>query len=147
MSSSTTKKTYDDKRLKRIFPDWYSILYGAACGFLIPWTILLSLTLPVHYVSQHWDIAWVGFDSLETVLFALTALLAFKRSIWTAMTSTMLGTTLLIDAWFDVTTARPIRGDGQTAWFEALVFEIPLSILSFALAYRVFKYISKKAIN
>jgi hypothetical protein len=146
MSDSKKINIYEDKRLHRVFPNWYSILYGAACGFLIPWTILLSIILPPHYVSQHWDIAWVGFDSFECLLFAVTSFLAFKHSTWTALTSTMLGTTLLIDAWFDITTARPIR-DIRTATFEAFVLEIPLAILSFILAYRVFNYVRKQSIN
>lgn len=138
------RKPIDDKQLRRIFPSWYAILYGAGCGFLIPWTILLSLVLPPHYISQHWDIAWVGFDAFECLLFALTALLALLHSSWTAMVSTMLGTTLLIDAWFDIMTARPDK-DAHIALIEGLFLEVPLALLSFAIAHRIFNYTRKQA--
>lgn len=139
MANITLKESYANRNLKHIFPSWYAILYGGACGFLIPWTVLLSVVLPPHYVSRHWAAAWVGFDSFEVLLFALTALLAIKHSIWTAYTSIMLGTTLLIDAWFDLMTARSNK-DIRSAFFEAFILEIPLAIVSFVLAKRIFAY-------
>ncbi|MHB1865325.1 MAG: hypothetical protein ACYCPS_04185 [Candidatus Saccharimonadales bacterium] len=138
MATAITRN-YNDRNLKHIFPSWYTILYGAACGFLIPWTILLSFVLPPHYVSAHWDAAWVGFDGFETLLFAITAILAIKHSVWTAFTSIMLGTTLLIDAWFDLMTARTHK-DIISAFIEAFALEIPLAIISFALARRIFEF-------
>lgn len=133
------KNHYNDRMLKHVFPSWYTILYGAACGFLIPWTVLLSIVLPPHYISGHWSTAWVGFDSFEILLFAATAFLAIKHSAWTAFTSVMLGTTLLIDAWFDILTARS-HSDLRSALLEAFLLEIPLAILSFVLAHRIFDY-------
>ena len=139
------ESSYNDKQLQHIFPNWYTILYAVVCGFLIPWTILLAYILPPHYVSHHWDIAWVGFDAFEVILFALTSYLAFTRSTWTAVTSAMLGTTLLTDAWFDVLTSRTDRAF-TTSVVEAF-FEVTLAILSFILAYRVFNYVRKKAFH
>ncbi len=140
------KRRYDDRQLKHVFPNWYILIYGAAVGFLIPWTILLSLVLPPHYVSQHWDIAWVGFDSFEILLFALSAVLVLRRSTWAALTSVMLGTTLLIDAWFDIMTTRSHRSL-SAAIIEAFVLEIPLAIVSFMVAHRIFNYIRHNPIN
>jgi hypothetical protein len=131
------------ERFKKIFPNWYAILYAAACGFLIPWTILLAVILPHHYNSRHWDIAWVGFDIFECLLFAITAILAIKHSLWTALTSSMLGTALLIDAWFDVLTASTLRAE-RTAIIEAFIVELPIAILSYGLSYRVINYIKIK---
>ena len=141
--STRLKKHYDERQLKHVFPNWYTLVYGAACGFLIPWTILLSIVLPPKYISQHWDITWVGFDAFLCILFALSAILAFRRSNWTALTSIMLGTTLIIDSWFDVMTARTHRAI-SSALVEALFLEIPLAILSFLVAYRIFKYAQQK---
>ena len=127
-------------QLKHIFPAWLTIIYGTACGFLIPWTIFLGFALPPHYVSHHWDIAWTGFDIFETLLFAVTAFLAIKRSSWTAISASMLGTVILFDTWFDILTASPGR-DQHTAVVEALFIELPLAVLSFVLAYRIFSFI------
>ena len=145
-TSEALKDRYNDQNLKHIFPGWYPIFYGAACAFLIPWTIILGYALPPRYVSSHWDIAWAGFDSLEIVLFALTAVLAVKHSSWMALSSAMLGTVLLIDGWFDVLTARTSK-DIHVAIFEALVLELPLAILSFVLSHRIFNYVRHHIIN
>ncbi|HET9174645.1 MAG TPA: hypothetical protein VFN56_05215, partial [Candidatus Saccharimonadales bacterium] len=98
---------YDDKHLEKVFPKWLPRLYGAACICLIPWTIFLAVKLPPHYQSHHWDAAWTGFDVFLIIAFALTAWLAVKKSSWTALTATALGTILIMDAWFDILTAKP----------------------------------------
>ncbi len=143
MAVKSLKEHYDNRMLRYVFPHWYSILYATACIFLIPWIVFLSILLPPHYVSHHWDVTWVGFDVFEFMLFAITALLAIRHSIWTALTSVMLGTTLLIDAWFDIMTSRNHR-DFITACIEAFILELPLAILSFVLARRIFEYARTK---
>lgn len=42
---------------------------GAAAAFLavlgvglLPWTLWLGLSLPSRKLTEHWDLAWVGFD-------------------------------------------------------------------------------------
>src|SRR5665213_1961394 len=120
---------FDEKQLNKVFPSWAAVLYAAACGFLVPWTFFIGVVLPQKYVTNHWDIAWAGFDVFETLLFALTAYLVVRRSVWTAFTSIMLGTTLLIDAWFDLLTARSIR-EFNSAIFSAVILEIPIAIIS-----------------
>jgi len=144
MPKETSSNILGDQRLGHVFPDWYSILYGTCCGFLIPWTIFLAYALPQRYVSGHWSIAWVGFDCFEIILFAITALLAIHHSTWTAITSVMLGTTLIIDAWFDILTARTMKTERE-AIIEAIVIEVPIAILSFVLTYRVFNYVRKQS--
>lgn len=130
-------RRYNDKHLRRVFPGWVPIIYGLACLVLIPWTILLGYLLPPVYVSHHWDVAWAGFDVFEALLFALTAILAVKKSSWTALSAAMLGTVLLIDAWFDVLTARSGM-DQYKAIVEALFVELPLAVISYALSHRIF---------
>jgi hypothetical protein len=137
---------YDDRHLQRIFPRWLPLLYGGACGALIPWTIYLGYLLPPRYISHHWDVVWTGFDVFEIMLFALTALLAVKRSSWTALSSAMLGTVLLVDGWFDVMTASPGQ-EQQRALLEALVIELPLVIISFALSHRIFNDARHRALK
>lgn len=142
MTHNKLKDRYDDKHLDKMFPGWYTLIYGAACGFLIPWTISIAIILPPHYISNHWDATWVGFDALQCLLFALTAFLAFKRSTWTSLTSAMLGTTLVVDAWFDIMTARTTK-DFRSAIAEAIIIELPLAIVSFYISHQVFNEIRK----
>ena len=149
MSTSKSRKSkskYNDRNLRHIFPSWLILIYGAACGFLIPWTLFLSVVLPPRYITNHWDFAWAGFDVFEWLLFALTAVLTIRRSSWTALTATMLGTVLILDAWFDVLTARSGR-DQYSATLEALFIELPLALVSFALAHRIFNYTRKHQLN
>lgn len=136
---------YDDKHLEQVFPHWLPLLYGAACLFLIPWTIFLAYKLPPRYQSHHWDIAWTGFDAFLVVIFALTAWLAVKKSSWTALISTILGTILLTDAWFDVLTARP--GRAQRDAIAESFLEVTLAVLSYSLAHRIFNDARHKRIN
>jgi hypothetical protein len=134
----TKKKRLPAKnRLNHIFPSWLIIVYGTACGFLIPWTIFLGEKLPRIYVSSHWDVAWTGLDIFTCILFALTAFFAVKKSSWIAITCAMLASVLVIDIWFDVLTSRP-GVDESAALLEAVFIEIPLAILSMAISIRIF---------
>ena len=129
------------KHLILSLPDWVPLLYSGACIFLIPWTILLSYLLPRHYNSHNWDLAWVGFDILEIILFGLTAFLAFKKSLWTSLCSGMLSILLLVDAWFDVLTSKPGISRDRSI-LEALIIELPLFLLSIYISIRMFQKIN-----
>ncbi len=137
------KNKYDDKKLRGVFPNWLIILYAAACGFLIPWIYYIDSFLPRRYITTHWDLAWAGFDIFLCSLFAITAFLAIKKSSWTAFTATILGTVIIIDTWFDVLTSYPGR-DHKIAVLEAIFIEIPIALISYTLAIRVFKSKSHK---
>ena len=39
-----------------------STIFLVAAMALIPWTILLGLTLPPKYDAGHWNLLWAGFD-------------------------------------------------------------------------------------
>ncbi len=114
-------------------PTWAAVLYGAAGGVLIPWTVSLAQSLPERHVARHWDAAWVGFDIFMIFLLLLTAVLALGKNIYVVVTSSALGTILLIDAWFDVLTAKPGHEQRESLLF-ALLIELPLAILTFYLA-------------
>jgi hypothetical protein len=133
-------------KLNNIFPSWVILVYGACCGFLIPWTIFLGEKLPIVYVSTHWDIAWTGLDIMTSILFALTAFFAVKKSSWIAISCSMLAMILVIDVWFDVLTSKP-GFDQNAAILEAAIIEIPLSILSMMIAIKIFKSLRQRVIN
>jgi len=41
-------------------------LLVVSCLVLIPWIVLLAITLPRRYSAAHWSAAWVGFDVLTS---------------------------------------------------------------------------------
>jgi hypothetical protein len=83
---------------------WAVTLPMAASLAMVPWILVLAATLPTHYVTNHWNVTWVGFDLLELVSFAVTAWTAWRRSP-AARAATVVSVTLLAcDAWFTMTT-------------------------------------------
>jgi hypothetical protein len=117
-------------------PTWVGLVYGLFCLVLIPWTVYLSVTLPTRTVAAHWDASWVGLDIGIVLSLLATAVLAMRKSKWVVVFSTITGSFLLVDGWFDVTTAR------QGFHFEeslllALFVELPVAIMSYSLTYHV----------
>jgi len=100
----------------------------------ISWTSYIGWRLPRHYVANHWDFAWVGIDLAQIVLLLGVAWAAWRRRALLILFSTMSGTLLLVDAWFDVTTAR--RGDVGLSWLMALALEVPSALFFFWLTRR-----------
>ena len=52
-------------RTRPSMPRWVGPAYIAMALILLPWIIYLHATLPLQQVSQHYRLAWVGFDVLE----------------------------------------------------------------------------------
>ena len=86
------------------------------------WIAYLGVRLPRHYQANHWDLAWVGLDSAQVLFLALTAWAAWRRRAILIWFSNACGILLLVDAWFDVTTAR-YRDLGQS--LASLTIELP----------------------
>jgi hypothetical protein len=114
-------------------PPWMLYLYSALAVILVPWIVWLANTLPARHLSHNWDITWVGFDLIMLVLLIATAYFGLNRSTWVAIPATALATLLVIDAWFDILTARGF-GQFYSAWAMAIVGELPLAVLSFSIA-------------
>jgi len=108
-------------------------VYLVLAVLLIPWIVYLGLELPERTTSSHWDIAWVGFDAMEFAALALTGWAAYVRSTWVEVAATASAVLLIVDGWFDVTTAN-----GGWNLLQALALgvgmELPLAILSLWLA-------------
>jgi hypothetical protein len=112
---------------------WLLLLLGAVALGLLPWTAVLSATLPRQHVAQHWDLAWAGFDVFEAAALAATMVAMLKRLPQLPLFAAIAGTVLICDAWFDLLTAKP--GD-ELRWslVEALLAELPLAALCFWIA-------------
>jgi hypothetical protein len=109
----------------------------AAVLVLPPWIAYLALSLPDHYVARNWAAAWVGFDVLLLVMFALTAVLGLLRRQLLVLSAFGTGVLLICDAWFDVMTAAP-----NDRWFSAataLFVELPIAALLIGSALRLTK--------
>lgn len=107
-----------------------------ACGLaLLPWLYVLATGLPATATAAHWPVAWAGFDALEALGLIATGLLAARGDRRHALAAAATATLLVVDAWFDTTTAAP-GGDFATAVAMALGAELPLAALCGRLALR-----------
>jgi hypothetical protein len=126
------------KRVHVHTPPWATRLYIVLALVLIPWTVYLSITLPEHHLSEHWDLSWAGLDGAMSFSLLMTGILAYRKSRLVVISAAIAGTLTLVDAWFDVVSERP-GWELEEALFLALCIEVPLSIISFALAYHTLK--------
>lgn len=113
-------------------PRWVAPLYLVLAVLLVPWIVYLGVILPDHTTGNHWDVAWVGFDLMEFLGLVSTAWLAYARSTWVELSAAVTAALLLVDAWFDVTTAggwHLVQAIGS-----AVVLELPLAALSLWIA-------------
>ena len=113
------------------------LVNAAAPVVLIPWIVYLATSLPDHYVAQHWATAWVGFDVLLLVMFAVTAVLGLLRRQLLLLTAFGTGLLLICDAWFDVMTAS--SGDRWQAVASAVFVELPVAALLMSGALRLMR--------
>jgi len=89
----------------------------------VAWTVYLGWRLPRHYVAHHWDLAWVGLDVAEILMLVGAAWAAWRRRAVLILFSIASATLLLLDAWFDVTTAS--HGGFWESFILAIVVEVP----------------------
>ena len=100
---------------------------------LLPWMIYLATSLPASSTAYHWAAAWVGLDAMEAAGLIGTGVLVLRRDARYCLASTATAALLLVDAWFDVTTAPP--GSGALASLLMAAFaEVPAAALCIGLA-------------
>jgi hypothetical protein len=103
---------------------------------LIPWVIVLAVTLPKHYIAGHWTLTWVGFDLALLTSLGLTAYSAWRRRQAVIGFAFLSAAMLTCDAWFDITTSTgPV--DVVTSMASAALVELPLAAMLFAVAYQL----------
>jgi len=110
-------------------PRWIAALaVGSIVGFL-PWIVYLGFTLPEKVRSEHYDIAWLGFDCAMWTMLAALAFCALRRHAATGPVAAMASLMLVIDAWFDVFTSSAGHGAMTLAIVLAFCGELPLAVL------------------
>ncbi|HXL94433.1 MAG TPA: hypothetical protein VN969_36335 [Streptosporangiaceae bacterium] len=115
---------------QRLFSQRFLGLGLLASGLgLVPWLAVLAVTLP-----SATRVAWVGLDSLEALGLIVTGILVSRGDRRRALTAAATATLLLIDAWFDVTTAS---GSGLIeAIAMAALAEVPMAAICATIAWR-----------
>ena len=105
---------------------------------LVPWTVLLAVTLPSGYRVHHWRVTWVGFDVLLVVAMASTAILGWLRHRAVIVSALATAVLLICDSWFDVSLAF---GTSEI-WLSAALAVFAELPLAFYLIRRVTGMIS-----
>lgn len=109
-----------------------STLFLVLAAGLVPWTVLLGLSLPPKYDAGHWDLLWTGFDVALICVLGYAAWAAWFRRQILASTTIVAGTLLLCDAWFDIITSFGHRDQWLTL-LTGFGAEIPLALFFFWL--------------
>ncbi|MDX6470160.1 MAG: hypothetical protein QOF75_1963 [Gaiellaceae bacterium] len=111
------------------------VFLAASALFLVPWSVWLASSLPCRYLSQHWGIAWAGFDTALAAALALTGVAALRHAPWLDRAAVATATLLAADAWFDVVTSRGAAAVAL-ATTEAVAVELPVALLCIWVAQR-----------
>ena len=117
---------------------WFIAFVAGCCLILVGWIALAATTLPSHYLTRQWRLAWIGFDLALLAGLAVTGWAAWRRRRIMAVAATVTATLLCADAWFDVV----LSWGGPDRWAAltlALAVELPLSALLFGAARRVLR--------
>jgi len=114
-------------------PPWIVALFALASLVLVPTAVVLVRALPSRHQSEHWDVAWGGFDFMLAAVLLAVAFAAWRRSPWLEGAAAAAATLLFVDAWFDVLTASS-RSELMLALTEAVLIEGPLAILCLWIA-------------
>src|SRR5436309_13501108 len=102
---------------------WVALLLPAIVAGLVVWTLYLTYALPARHVTDHWRIAWAGFDLGLALALATTARGVLREAQWVGATAALSATLLVTDAWSDSLLAepggagaagRPCAGDGAS---------------------------------
>ena len=112
---------------------WIAPLLALAGAVLVPWALVLAYRLPAQHTSEHWDVAWVGFDIALAVALAATGWGIARRASWAPSVAMVAATLLLCDAWFDNVLANG-PGERLEAALEAVFVELPLAVFCVWLA-------------
>lgn len=108
----------------------------ALCALLLlPWIVVLAMTLPAHAVARNWSTAWAGFDVLLAVMLAGTALLRRSGDPRVGALAGASAAMLVADAWFDTSTSA-LGLDSLLAWCSAVFVELPLALVCARIALR-----------
>jgi hypothetical protein len=111
---------------------WMLILLGVGAVLLVPWMVVLALTLPGSTEVDHWSVAWIGIDVLMAAGCAATAVLGLRTDPRARLTASATAAVAVLDAWFDITTST--SGGDLAQALACAVAEATLAAACVALA-------------
>ena len=114
-----------------VVPRWAALLLGGTA--LVPWTLYLSYSLPARHVTDHWSLAWSGFDVGLATSLVLTALGVVRGAPWLEAAAAVSTALLVTDAWFDIVLSNS-AGERLEAIALAAVAELPLALFCLWIA-------------
>ena len=112
---------------------WAAPAFVICSLMLLSWIAVLGTTLPQRQLSQHYRLAWTGYDVLLALGLAGTAVAALRRSRLLPIAGSATGALLVADAWFDVLTSSG-GWDIAEAVAMSVLAELPLAFVCFWLA-------------
>lgn len=112
-----------------------AIIYAIMAIIMLPWAFTLADELPKRHLVDNWHLVWLGYDIIMGIVFLATAYGLYKRRYWVPISASVSATLVLCDAWFDIGTART-HSQIVSAVLLAVIVEIPISLLSFWIAYK-----------
>jgi HAD superfamily hydrolase (TIGR01490 family) len=107
-------------------PAWVSRVFVLLGVCLLPWTVLLALTLPARHGTHYYDVAWTGFDVALAGALLATGIGAARQATWLQGVAAAAATLLICDAWFDILSSTS-RNEVVTAVVLALLVELPVA--------------------
>jgi hypothetical protein len=118
---------------EQIVPRWAALLLGGVGLALIPWTLYLTYALPAHHVTNHWRLAWSGFDVGLALALVATAVGVARAAPWLEAAAAVSTALLVTDAWFDILLANG-AGERLEAIALATAAELPLAVFCLWIA-------------
>lgn len=116
-----------------VVPRWAALLLGGTALALVPWILYLSYSLPARHITNHWGLAWSGFDVGLAALLVATAVGVARNAPWLEAVAAASAVLLVTDAWFDIVLAHG-RGERLEAVVLAAIAELPLALFCFWIA-------------
>jgi hypothetical protein len=116
-----------------VVPRWAALLLGGTALALVPWTLYLSYSLPARHVTDHWSVAWSGFDVGLATSLVVTALGVVRNAPWLEAAAAVSTALLVTDAWFDIVLSHG-GGERLEAIAIAAVAELPLALFCLWIA-------------
>ena len=115
-------------RLRSVRAHPFGFLAMGATIALIPWTLLYITQLPNRHTTDHWNVAWTGFDVLLAIALGVTAWSALRERAMLIVGLIVSSALLVCDAWFDVVTSIG-TDDQMLTLFTALFDRAPARVL------------------
>lgn len=107
-------------------PAWVAPAFVLMGICLVPWIVLLALTLPSRHGTHHYDLAWAGFDVALALTLIATGVGAIRRAVWLQGVASAAAALLVCDAWFDILSSTSQR-ELMTAVTLAVFVELPVA--------------------